>query len=144
MDTTSPVIPELKSYEQPLGGPEVGQPQYNGLSVLRSPEGRVISRWTFTEEERRAIAEGADLYLTVMTFNQNFQPVRLDIGSPMPGKSPEGIKRDMRLDDQAEMVALLKEYNRLATEANEARKALEEKQKEVFAPPAKPQITLVQ
>jgi hypothetical protein len=65
------------------------QPQYRPLAVvqLHGPHGRVISRWTFTEAERKAIAAGADLFLEQLTFNpgfrdpeKRFQPVLPTIG----------------------------------------------------------------
>lgn len=146
MDTISPVVPGLEKYEAQLGGKEAGQPEYAGLKILRSPEGRVMSRWTFTEEERRAIAEGADLFLTVHTFNHPFQPVKIIIADAQDGASPElaeAIKRDMRLEEQAELMALLNEANRTAVAANAARQALEAKQKEVFTPPEPSKIALV-
>lgn len=56
------------------------QPQYIPLPALRHDDGRILSRWTFTDEEREAIADGADLYLTVHTFNHALQPLRPDVG----------------------------------------------------------------
>lgn len=144
MDTTTPVVPGLEPYEITLGGPEYGQPETSAIAVLRSPEGRVITRWTFTEQERRAITEGADLYVTNMTFNRPFQPLRLEVGSPQPGLTVEAIRRDMRLDDHAELVALSKHYTESVAVAKEAQKAFEEKQREILAPPAESKLTLVQ
>jgi hypothetical protein len=56
------------------------QPQYQPLPIvqLHGPEGRVISRWVLTPDERTAIAAGADIYLEQLTFNPGFQdPDRL-------------------------------------------------------------------
>jgi hypothetical protein len=46
----------------------------------------VISRWTFTEEQRKLIAAGADIYLELNTFINNetgrpnpLQPIRMAI-----------------------------------------------------------------
>lgn len=39
----------------------------------------VVSRWTFTPEERAAIAAGEDLYLAVKAFN-GLQPVLPSVG----------------------------------------------------------------
>jgi len=46
------------------------QSPYRPLPVARlhGAEGRLISRWTFTPEERAQIAAGEDLYLEVLTF----------------------------------------------------------------------------
>ena len=58
-----------------------GQPQYNPLPalVLDTPERHVVSRWQFTEDERRAILDGACLELSQMTFGEPIQPVHLSI-----------------------------------------------------------------
>lgn len=59
------------------------QPEYLPLQIVRfvdDPEGRFISRWTFSEEERKAIAAGEDLYLEQLTFGRRFQPILPTIG----------------------------------------------------------------
>jgi len=40
----------------------------------------LLTRWTFTDEERAAIAAGEDLYLGVLTFGQPLQPLSLQVG----------------------------------------------------------------
>lgn len=40
----------------------------------------LLTRWRLTDEERALIAEGADLYLSVMTFGQPLQPLSLQVG----------------------------------------------------------------
>lgn len=137
MDTTTPIIKGLEAYESILGG------EANGLPILRSTDGRLISRWTFTDEERAAIAGGADLFLTTMTFNNPFQPVMLEVGAPMGGESAEMIKRNMRLDDQAELMELVRDVNAKLFEANQARVRLEQKKQQVFTPEVKPDLLLV-
>lgn len=76
MDAESPVIPG--SYH-----PEVifranpGEDVTPPMPALRREAdiyGRVLSRWVPTEEERRAIADGADVYVMVYTFNSLLQP----------------------------------------------------------------------
>jgi hypothetical protein len=56
------------------------QPEYIPLPTLKSSvpdgKGKVIMRWEFTDDERKAIANGADLYLEVLTFHQPLQPLR--------------------------------------------------------------------
>lgn len=143
MDTTTPIIKGLEAYESILGGEVNGQPEYAGLSILRSTDGRLISRWTFTDEERASIAGGADLFLTTMTFNNPFQPVMLEVGAPMGGESAEMIKRNMRLDDQAELMELVRDANAKHLEAHQARLRLEEKKQQVFTPEVKPDLLLV-
>jgi hypothetical protein len=56
------------------------QPEYISLPVLRNSTGVVLSRWQLTPEERKAVAEGADVLLSIWTFNQQLQPLRVEIG----------------------------------------------------------------
>ncbi len=78
MTPVSPVISEaLQSREVVYAK---NQPEYRQLPVLRSSDGVVLSRWQLTEAERIAVAAGADLFLSVHTFNQMLQPVRLEVG----------------------------------------------------------------
>lgn len=51
------------------------QPQYRPLPLVQldGPEGRCISRWTLTSEERDALIAGADLFIEQLTFNPGFQ-----------------------------------------------------------------------
>jgi len=53
-------------------------------AVVRFSDGIVglQTRWTFTSEERKAIARGEDLYLFVMTHGRPLQPVKLEVGPP--------------------------------------------------------------
>jgi hypothetical protein len=73
-----PVIDGLEEHEIVLAK---DQPQYRPLRVLRghTAESIVMSRWTFTAEQRDAIARGADVFLSLMTFGQPVQPVTLAI-----------------------------------------------------------------
>jgi hypothetical protein len=56
------------------------QDAYLDLPSIRTPRGHVITRWHPTEDERRQILVGEDLYLTISTFNQPLQPVMLTVG----------------------------------------------------------------
>lgn len=55
------------------------QPQYIPLRTLQSrgPHGAVLSRWTLTDEQRKAVAEGADIILELSTFGNPLQPIRM-------------------------------------------------------------------
>ena len=57
------------------------QPEYLPLPAIRNSKGIVLSRWKLTDEERNAIHSGADLYLSVYTFNHPLQPVYLEVSS---------------------------------------------------------------
>lgn len=56
------------------------QPEYNPLPSVRTPDGRVITRWSPTDAERSAILRGEDIFLTILTFNTPLQPVLLTVG----------------------------------------------------------------
>ena len=58
------------------------QPEYRPLPVARlhGAEGRVISRWTLTAEERARIAAGEDLYIELLTFGRPLQPILPTVG----------------------------------------------------------------
>lgn len=74
------------------------QPEYNALRVIRSntEQKAVLSRWTLTQEQRAAIAEGADVYLEMWTFGFPLQPVRMAIGMEV---DPSYIKETLALTD---------------------------------------------
>jgi hypothetical protein len=78
MTPQSPVVEGLEPYEILLGA---DQPQYLPLPVLRSPAPQyaVMSRWVPTAEERKLIAEGADIYLTLFTFGADYPPTQIHI-----------------------------------------------------------------
>jgi hypothetical protein len=76
MTPKSPVIAGLERYEHVYG---IGQLQYVPLPALRSPDGRVMSRWELTAKERQQIADGADVLVTLHTFNEPYQPTRLEV-----------------------------------------------------------------
>lgn len=54
--------------------------EYIPLPVIRNEAGVVLSRWRLTEAERTAVAQGADVFLSIHTFNQPLQPLRVEIG----------------------------------------------------------------
>jgi hypothetical protein len=58
------------------------QPEYLPLRALVSddPSGRVTTRWMLTDDQRKAIAAGADIYLMLLTFHQPLQPIQIATG----------------------------------------------------------------
>lgn len=78
MTPVSPIMPGSQPIEIVLGK---GQEAYIPLpAVYLDTEARpMITRWRFSDEERKAIAEGADVVLTQLTFQQLFQPVHLQV-----------------------------------------------------------------
>jgi hypothetical protein len=81
MQAVSPVMPGSKSIEIVLGQ---NQPEYDPLPAvyLNQPGVPMISRWRLSDEERHAIACGADIVLQQLTFGHPFQPVNLQIVAP--------------------------------------------------------------
>lgn len=97
MEPQSPVVPGLEPYEIVYAK---DQPQYLPLPVLRSPKGVVLSRWKLSDEERAAIAEGADLYLSMHTDFQPLQPIALQVAR---APDPEQIEHDWELKRELSM-----------------------------------------
>ena len=76
MQPASPVIPGLEDREVVYAK---DQPEYLPLPSLRTKSGHVGARWALTDEERALIAEGADVFLTLWTFNHPLQPCSLSV-----------------------------------------------------------------
>lgn len=101
----APVIPGLEEFEVVYAK---HQPEYNPLRTLkadtngiplleqwidllahlRTLEARtnavpVLSRWTLTAEQRQAVANGADIYLELLTFGGPLQPIRMAVGKDL-------------------------------------------------------------
>lgn len=78
-----PVIPGVAEIDEVEWAKN--QPEYNTLPALtyrENPQVPVTSRWQFSERERKLISEGADLYLTALTFGGPLQPVCLQVLTP--------------------------------------------------------------
>jgi hypothetical protein len=54
------------------------QDEYLNLPSIVTEDGRVITRWELTEDERRALLLGEDVYLTI--FGVPIRPVFLSVG----------------------------------------------------------------
>lgn len=68
------------------------QPEYFPLPARVTEDGQVRTRWQFTLDERRAIADGACLELTLHTFGNALQPVHLEIeGIERPIEAPAAV-----------------------------------------------------
>ncbi len=55
------------------------QTQYETLPSITGPEGEVRARWRLTEDERRAILDGANIELAIWTFGSPLQPHNLKV-----------------------------------------------------------------
>lgn len=49
----------------------------------------VLTRWRLTDEEREAISNGADLWVSLITFGQPMQPIRIETTCPV-SQEPQG------------------------------------------------------
>ena len=76
MTPISPVLTDEFRFGEVIFGNT--QEEYIPLPVLRSPAGVLMSRWKLTDEERKAIAQGADVLLSV--WSSAHPPVRVEIG----------------------------------------------------------------
>ena len=61
------------------------QPEYQGLPTIRfmGAEARITTRWRLTWRERLRLLWYGDLYLSVLTFKQPLQPIKLEVRPPL-------------------------------------------------------------
>jgi hypothetical protein len=88
MQPVSPVLPGSEAIEIVIGK---DQPEYIPLpAVYMDNPIRMFTRWRMTDEERKAVADGADIVFCQMTFGNAFQPVRFEVVAPdqMPDLEP--------------------------------------------------------
>lgn len=76
-----PISPVIKGYEDIEIVFAKDQPEYLPLPVLRlhGPEKPMMSRWSLDEEERKRIAEGADILMTQYIFEDLYHPVQMEV-----------------------------------------------------------------
>lgn len=58
------------------------QPEYIPLPVHKSPDGRLISCWSFSFLERLKILFSSKLWIHSFTFNKPLQPLRPTLENP--------------------------------------------------------------
>jgi len=71
------------------------QPEYIALPAVRieGDEGEIITRWELADDDRARLAAGGSVYLSVWTFGQPLQPVRLTTTPPVVDVlSDDGIR----------------------------------------------------
>jgi hypothetical protein len=56
-----------------------GQEEYKPLPGLKGGTGNCMFRYHFSDEERRAVAEGRDILLSVLTYGQPLQPQYIEV-----------------------------------------------------------------
>jgi hypothetical protein len=78
-----PVDPRIDPALVPAGSRAVvfaeHQPEYAPLPSVRTPDGKVITRWTLTATERAALLAGDDIFLTIWSGGA-IQPVCVTVG----------------------------------------------------------------
>jgi hypothetical protein len=55
------------------------QEEYRDLPSVRTPDGQVITRWALSDDERRRVLQGEDVYLTILSHGA-INPVFVTIG----------------------------------------------------------------
>jgi hypothetical protein len=79
MKPISPVIKGYQQHEVIFDGKEKGVYIPLPALVLKEPGKPVLSRWTFTQEERQKVAKGADILFTQLIFDELYHPVILEV-----------------------------------------------------------------
>ena len=74
----SPISPEYRKVVYAKD-----QPQYIPLPAIHKDDGRVITCWRLSWRERATILCKGRIYLTMLTFNQPLQPVKLGVTMPV-------------------------------------------------------------
>ncbi len=82
MEVTDPRVPPAL---MPAGSKAIvyaadQQDKYVPLPSVRTPDGKVVTRWVLTDAEKAALIRGEDLYVTVLTFNAHLQPLMVSVG----------------------------------------------------------------
>jgi hypothetical protein len=87
MKPVSPVLPGAGELEQVFAASD-GSDRYARLPTFRTDKA-VISRWRLSEDERRYIADGGDLFVCILNFGEPIWPI-MPIAAP-PEKALEAL-----------------------------------------------------
>lgn len=78
-----PIDPRIDPALVPAGSRAIviaeHQSEYLDLPSVRTPDGKVITRWSLTTEERAAVVRGEDVFLTIWSAGA-INPVHLSVG----------------------------------------------------------------
>ena len=55
------------------------QPPYDPLPALVYQDGKVLTEWALTEEERTRLIRGERIRLWIWTFNKPLQPIAIEV-----------------------------------------------------------------
>lgn len=91
-----PVIDGLEEYEFVMAK---DQPEYIPLRCLpgNTPQGERLSRWTLTPAQRQAIANGADIFLELWTYNHPMNPIRIAVSD---NPNPDFFRHEYKLPEK--------------------------------------------
>lgn len=82
-----PVVSGLEKYQRAIAEKQDDYETLNAIIEGRDRgenwQGRIFSRWMLTDDQRKAIAEGADIYVDVLTFGTPLQPMSLIVGNEL-------------------------------------------------------------
>lgn len=81
----TPITPVVPGFDLPVTTFAKDQPEYNPLPSWRSEDGTVVTRWHLSWKDRLLVLFGGSIWLTVLTFNQKLQPVKLTSACPIQG-----------------------------------------------------------
>jgi hypothetical protein len=59
------------------------QPEYVPLPAIWLPGGTILTHWRCSWRERLRLLWSGDLWVTVLTFNEPLQPLKLDTKCPL-------------------------------------------------------------
>ena len=76
----TPVDPEIQGLELVVYAKD--QKEYLPLPVRRDANGVVVSCWSLSLRERIAMLLNGRFYLTMLTFNNPLQPIRVSVDKP--------------------------------------------------------------
>lgn len=80
MKEITPIAPGI---ELPVTVFAKNQPEYLQLPAYVDPDGTVVTRWQLTWRERARIVFGGTLWLSILTFGNPLQPVKLETACPI-------------------------------------------------------------
>ncbi len=66
----------------------MGQDEYEPLQAYRAPDGQTICAFRLSAPELEEIAKTRTLWISVLTFNQPFQPIGLSTLCPFQRDAP--------------------------------------------------------
>ena len=84
-----PITPIVPGFDMPTVVYAKDQPQYIPLPAYRTDDGMVVTRWRGTWKERLRFLLFGDLWLSMLTYNQPLQPVKLELTCPIKGYDEE-------------------------------------------------------